>query len=75
MRTKPDELHFVVNTFTEVTDFYRYPFPSSKIGIVAVRNISPDCKLLPVDHVHKKCIALPFSENEFVVVPMCHSEQ
>ncbi|XP_029162066.1 uncharacterized protein LOC114933620 isoform X1 [Nylanderia fulva] len=63
----------VCNKFQDIGDFYTYPFPSSRLGIVRVSQIDDERFIVPLHDVHAKCWLMPYSDDCFLCVPLLHT--
>lgn len=62
-----------LNAFLNVSDFFKYPLPSSQIGIYKI-DVSNGKKFLKVAHTEilHKLFVLPYVDNIYVVIPLLH---
>lgn len=63
----------VCNKFQEIGDFYTYPLPSSRLGIVIVSQIDDERVVVPLHSVHAKCWFMTYSDDSFLCVPLLHT--
>jgi len=59
------EKMLVCNKFQEVNDFYTYPLPSSRLGIVIVSKIDDEKFAVPLENVYVKCWLMPYFDDDF----------
>lgn len=73
LRSSNGNLLFYGREFLCYESFFDYPFSSTIIDIVNVRELS-QLKLLPIDFVQTKCLVIPHeNDSSFVSFPLLHS--
>ncbi len=72
------QIHLVGSVFKDVTDWYLYPFPSSRLGIFKVSKLKSIMQAWPLEQVRKKYVLLPLhndGEGTNVCIPLLHTEE
>ena len=65
-------LEFVIKSFEICENLFEYPMSSSKIGIYKAKQLSGEYQVISVTDVLTKCLCLPYTETDFVVMPLLH---
>lgn len=64
----------VCSKFLEIDNFYTYPLPSSRLGIVTVSKIDDERHVVPLHNIHAKCWLMPYFDNDFFLcLPLLHT--
>jgi len=58
--------------YCNIDDFYKYPIPSSLLGIHKVSGLRDQAMYWNYLDVKHKCYFLPVAEDEFLCVPVLH---
>ncbi|EZA50973.1 hypothetical protein X777_10601 [Ooceraea biroi] len=67
-----NDIIFVGNIFSNVSDFYTYPLPSSELGIVKVSELSEERLVFSLNNIIAKCWLIPM-RNKYVCIPLLHT--
>lgn len=67
-------LVFIGRKFQNIDNFYTEPCPSSKFKIFQVSNLDNNLELWPATDFDLKFVKFDWLENNFIVVPLLHSE-
>jgi len=65
-------LFFVGCKYQKHKDFYTYPLPSSKLGIVCVSHLQERRIAYSLNNVHCKCYLIP-NEDNYLCIPLLHT--
>lgn len=64
----------VCSKFQKMDNFYIYPLPSSRLGIVSVSEIDNERLVVQLQNIHAKCWLMPYFDNDsFLCVPLLHT--
>ena len=67
-----EEKYYVVcESFTQLSDLFLHPLPSSHIGIVKATGSCGKLVVISVNDILIKCVCLPFDKN-VAVLPLLH---
>lgn len=68
------EVKLVGLRFNEMVDYYQYPLRSSLLGVWKVSQIDQEKTYIDIGEFKEKCCLLPCGIEEFVAVPLLHSQ-
>ncbi|KAB0803371.1 hypothetical protein PPYR_00341, partial [Photinus pyralis] len=65
----------VCKEFKSYESFYNYPFNSNVIGIVKIKDLSLELKVITLKDITAKCIVLPTNtkDNSWISMPLIHT--
>jgi len=66
------QVHLAGNIFQEKMDFFAYPLPSSKLGIISVFTLGDETVNFDLDSIAAKCWLMP-DGDKFCCVPILHT--
>ena len=66
-----EKYYVVCESFTQLSDLFFHPLPSSHIGIVKATESCGKLVVISVDDILFKCVCLPFDRN-VAVLPLIH---
>lgn len=68
-----NSVFLIGNKFHQVEDYYTYPLPSSRLGILKVSNLDNVRHVISVENVEAKCWLMPDDLQFFLCVPLLHT--